>query len=114
MKYVTWAAMAVITLVMLMGGTMKLTGQPMALQSFADLGLPGIFATFIGVCEIAGAIGLWLRPTSRLAAMGLGVIMMGAVYYHVAFPPIEAGVPALVVLLSCGLVVYRKGGGIVG
>lgn len=114
MKYVTWAAMAVITLVMLMGGAMKLTGQEMALKSFADLGLPGWFATFIGVCEIAGAIGLWLRPTSRLAALGIGAIMLGALYYHVTFPPVEAGVPALVVLLCCGWVVYRKGGGVVG
>jgi putative oxidoreductase len=97
MKYVTWVAMAIVTLIMLMGGVMKLTGNPMATTSFAVLGLPAWFALFIGVCEIAGAIGLWLRKTSMLAAMGIAVIMLGAIYYHIVHTPISEGVPAIVV-----------------
>lgn len=114
MKYVVWVAMAIVSLVMVMGGVMKLTGNPMALQSFADLGLPSWFALFIGVCEIAGAIGLWLRRTSMLAAMGIAAIMVGALYYHFAFPPLSAGVPAFVVLVCSGLIISRKGGGVIG
>lgn len=114
MKYAIWIAMGLVTLVMLMGGSAKLTGNPMALQSFADLGLPGWFGTFIGVCEVAGAIGLWLRRTSMLAAIGIALIMVGAVYYHIAFPPITAGVPALVVLALSTWIASRKGGGVIG
>lgn len=114
MKYVTWIAMGIVTLIMVMGGFMKLTGNPMALESFAVLGLPALFGTFIGVCEIAGVIGLWLRPTSRLAAMGIAIIMLGALFYHVTNPPIAAGVPALVVLLCCGLIISRKNTGVIG
>lgn len=114
MKYALWIAMALISLVMLMGGFAKLTGNEMALKSFADLGLPSWFGTFIGVCEIAGAIGLWLRRTSMLAAMGIAVIMVGAVYYHISFPPVQAGIPALVVLILSGWVVSRRGGGVIG
>ncbi|MEM7267959.1 MAG: DoxX family protein [Pseudomonadota bacterium] len=114
MKYATWAAMAVVTLVMLMGGIMKLTGAEMAHQSFADLGLPSWFGYFIGICEVAGAIGLWLRRTSMLAAVGIALIMIGAVYYHFAFPPISAGVPAIVVLLCSAWIVSRRGGGVIG
>ena len=98
MKYVIWAAMAIVTLVMLMGGVMKLTGNEMATASFAVLGLPAWFATFIGVCEIAGAVGIWLRRTSMLAAIGIAIITDGAVYYHVVHIPISEGIPALVVL----------------
>lgn len=114
MKYVIWVAMAIITIVMLMGGVMKLTGNPMAHQSFADLGLPGWFGYFIGACEVAGAIGIWLRPTSRLAALGIAIIMAGAVYYHVTFPPVQAGIPATVVLLCSLFIVSRKGTGVIG
>ena len=114
MKYVTWAAMAIVTFVMLMGGGAKLAGQEFALKSFADLGLPSWFGTFIGICEVAGAIGLWLRPTSRLAAMGIAIIMVGAVYYHVTFPPISAGVPAMVVLAGSIFIASRKNTGIIG
>lgn len=114
MKYVLWAAMAIVTVVMLLGGVMKLSGNPVALQSFADLGLPSWFGTFIGVCEIAGAIGLWLRRTSMLAAMGIAVIMVGALYYHISFPPLSAGVPAAVVLVCSLYIISRRGGGVIG
>lgn len=114
MKYVTWIAMGIVTLVMLMGGVLKLTGNEMATASFAVLGLPALFGTFIGVCEIAGAIGLWLRRTSMLAAIGIAIIMVGAVYYHVVHTPIAEGVPAMVVLACCGWIISRRGGGVIG
>ncbi|SMY05905.1 DoxX family protein [Flavimaricola marinus] len=114
MKYATWAAMAVVTLIMLMGGVMKLMGDPMATTSFGVLGLPAWFATFIGICEIAGGIGIWLRRTSMLAAIGIAIIMVGAIYYHVVHTPISEGIPAIVVLLCCGWIISRKGTGVIG
>ncbi len=114
MKYVTWAAMAIVSLIVIGGGLSKLMGVEMALASFATLGLPAWFATFIGLAEIAGGIGIWHRRTSALAAAGLGVIMLGAVYYHVTYTPIAEGIPALIVLLICGWIVKRKGTGVIG
>lgn len=114
MKYVTWIAMAIVTLIMLMGGFMKLTGNPMATASFATLGLPAVFGTFIGVCEIAGAIGLWLRRTSMWAANGIAIIMVGAIYYHIMHTPIAEGIGAFVVLICCVWIIGRRGGGVIG
>jgi len=114
MKYLNYVVMAIVTLVMLMGGVMKLTGNPMATASFTVLGLPAAVATFVGVCEIAGAIGIWIRRTSMLAALGIAIIMLGAVYYHVMHTPITEGLPAMVVLLCCGYIIKRKGTGIIG
>ncbi|MEM9422873.1 MAG: DoxX family protein [Pseudomonadota bacterium] len=114
MKIVTWIAMIIVTLVMLMGGGAKLAGNEMATASFVTLGLPALFGTFIGVCEVAGAFGLWYRPTSRLAAMGIAVIMIGAIYYHVVHTPLQEGIPALVVLLCCGWIISRKNTGLIG
>ena len=114
MKYATWAAMAVVSFVMIAGGVMKLTGNPMATASFVTLGLPAWFATFIGVCEITGAFGIWVRRTSMLAAMGIAAIMVGAVYYHVVHTPIAEGIPAMVVLVLSAWIISRKGTGVIG
>ena len=99
-KFIQYVPYVFVTLIMLLGGLAKLTGQEMAIKSFADMGLPPWFATFIGVCEVAGAIGIWLPRLSSLAALGIAIIMVGAVYYHITFPPVQAGIPALLVLLS--------------
>lgn len=114
MKIVIYVAMAIVSLVMLAGGSMKLMGNEMVLSSFATLGLPAWFGTFIGACEVAGAIGIWLRRTSLLAAIGIAIIMLGAIYYHVMHTPIAEGIPALVVLACCGLIISRRGTGVIG
>ena len=56
MKYVNYIAMSIVNLVMLMATALKLSGNEVALQSFVDLGLASWFGTFIGVCELLGAI----------------------------------------------------------
>lgn len=106
-KYIQYVPYMFVTLIMLTGGAMKLTGQEMAVKSFADLGLPTWFATFIGVCEIAGAVGIWLPRFSSLSALGIGLIMVGALYYHITFPPLQAAVPALLVLL-CAIYIFSQ------
>ncbi len=106
-KIFTYLPHVFVSALMLMGGVMKLTGQEMALQSFADLGLPSWFGTFIGVAEIAGAIGIWIPRLSSLAAIGIALIMLGAVYYHITFPPLQAGIAAFLVLLGSIYVFVR-------
>ncbi|MDA8586827.1 DoxX family protein [Rhodobacteraceae bacterium] len=114
MKYLLWGAMAVVSAVMIIGGYAHLTDAKMSHVSFTRLGLPNWFGYFIGACEILGGIGLWLRRTSFLAAIGIGVIMVGAIFYHVSFPPFSAGVPAMMVMLCSIFIIMRKGGGVVG
>ena len=89
MKYVNYIAMSIVNLVMLMATALKLSGNEVALQSFVDLGLASWFGTFIGVCEL-----------------------LGEIYYHVMFPPIEAGIPAAAVLLCCVYIIRRKRTGV--
>lgn len=107
-KYMLWGAMGLVSLVMLAGGASKLMGVEMALQSFATLGLPAWFGVFIGLCEVAGAIGIWIKRTSILAALGIAIIMVGAVYYHVMHTPIVEGVAAFVVLVLCLYIIARR------
>ena len=43
-------------------------------------GKMGGFMQFIGVCEMAGGIALIAGFLTQLAALGLGIIMLGAIY----------------------------------
>jgi putative oxidoreductase len=60
----------------------KLRG--VAAPRFEHWGYPAWFATFIGVLELAGGIGLLIPQTTRYAVLGLTAIMFGAAYTHLA------------------------------
>lgn len=90
---------ALLTLGFLGAGAAKLANAEQASAQAAELGLPGWFMLFIGVCEVAGAIGLWVPRCVIPAALGLGVIMIGAVGSLLrASHPAGETVPALVFL----------------
>lgn len=105
-----WGAIGLAALAYAAAGAAKLAGVAQMHESFVLLGLPGWFGYFIGACEVAGAIGLFIRPLSALAAMGLAIIMIGALYFHITHPPIAAGIPALI-LLGLDLFVVKTRGG---
>lgn len=107
-NYALWAAMILVALVLLPAGSAKLAGLPQMHASFGMLGLPSWFGYFIGSCEIAGALGLFIRKLSVAAASGICVIMAGAIYFHVAHTPLAQGIPALVVLLLCLYIIARR------
>lgn len=106
--YSLYVAMILVALVLIPAGGAKLAGVPQMHASFAALGLPGWFGYFIGICEVAGAIGLFIRPLSALAASGIAIIMLGALYFHATHTPLVQGIPALVVLLLCGYIIFRR------
>ena len=107
-KYGLNAAKIVVALLMLLGGAAKLAGVPEVHDSFALLGLPPWFGYLIGACEIAGGIGLFIGPLSALAAACLGVIMLGATYFHVAFTPLSEAIPAFVAFCLCVLIAIKQ------
>jgi putative oxidoreductase len=43
----------------------------------------GSFMTFIGIAELAGGLAMLLGILTQLAALGLGIIMLGAIYKKV-------------------------------
>ena len=90
------------------GGGAKLAGVEYVHHSFAVLGLPVWFGYFIGTCEVLGAIALFIRSLSALAAAGIACIMAGALYYHINYTPITQGIPAMVLLILCGLIFLNR------
>ena len=77
----SWILIAVFAVLFVLASLGKLTGQ--ATGMFESWGYPAWFATFIGVAELAGAIGLLIPKTTRWAAVGLALVMLGAAFTHV-------------------------------
>ena len=88
------------------GGVAKLAGVPYVHSSFPKLGLPGWSGYFIGACEVLGSVALFVRPRA-IAAAGLGIIMVGATYYHATYTPIIQAAPAFVLAILC-LYIFSK------
>ena len=77
--------------------------------------LPDLFMKFIGVCEILGGLGLILpgllrikRSLTPLAAIGLLIIMIGAIVVSILGPGIGTAIPAIVGALLCAFVAYGR------
>ena len=87
-----WTAQALLAGMFLMAGSMK-TFIPIAQLSQSlpmAAELPGL-TRFIGVCELAGGLGLLLPAALRVlprltvvASFGLGLVMVLAMAYHVS------------------------------
>ena len=107
-KYGVLAASVALALIVGAAGIAKLMGVPMVHQSFAILGLPSWFGYFIGAAEVAGAVGLFIRPLAALAAVGLAIIGAGAVYFHVFHTPLSQGMPAIIVLLLALFIAIKR------
>ena len=65
-----------------LAGVAKLFRAKPLVDQFREFGLPSWTVVVIGSLEVAGALGLVLGATSFLAALGLALLMMGAVANH--------------------------------
>jgi uncharacterized membrane protein YphA (DoxX/SURF4 family) len=113
MNYTLWIVQAVLALLFLFAGGMKLI-LPIE-EMTKQMPMPGWFLRFIGVCEVLGAIGLilpWLfgiRPgLTSLAAAGLVIIMIGAVVVTLASGDMVSALIPLVVGILAAFVAYGR------
>jgi uncharacterized membrane protein YphA (DoxX/SURF4 family) len=113
MIYALWIVQGLLALLFLFSGGMKLVLPLEALTG--QMPLPGWFVRFIGIAEVLGAIGLILpgllriRPAlTPLAAVGLVIIMIGAVVITLAGGDVAPALIALVVGLLLAFVAYGR------
>ena len=113
MTYALWTVQALLALLYLFGGAVKLV-MPIE-ELTAQVPLPGEFIRFIGVAEVLGGLGLILPGLTRikpgltpLAAAGLLIIMVGAVVTTVLTMGAEMAVLPLVVGLLVAFVGYGR------
>ena len=107
---VQMAITVLLSLAFLGAGIMKLTGAEDMRQGFENWGYPIFFMYIIGICEVAGAVGLWLRRFSFAAKICFIILMAGAVLTHLAFDTFQDAVPPiiLIILTAATLVLHRR------
>ncbi len=98
----------------LFAGVMKLVMPIEAMTR--EMPMPGLLLRFIGVCEVLGALGLVLpaalgiRPgLTSLAALGLFLIMLGAIVVtFISGGPAQAVIPLVTALLLAFIIYFRR------
>ncbi len=104
-----YALLVIVSAVFAFSGFSKVTGNPMVAAGFAVAHLPIWFMYFIGVAEIAGAIGLWIRPLAKWAAGGLFIILAGAVVTTAIYVSVSLALFPLITAVALGIVVWLGG-----
>ena len=49
-----------------------------------------------------------MPPLSALAAAGIGIIMIGATYYHAMYTPVIQAAPAFVLTILCAYIFLKR------
>ena len=113
MTYILWAVQALLAVLFLMLGGMKVT-TPLDELS-AMMGLPGPLILFVGIAELLGAAGLILpgllkikTSLTPLAAAGLAVITLGATVLHIVQGDTMMALFPLVVAALSAFVAYGR------
>jgi uncharacterized membrane protein YphA (DoxX/SURF4 family) len=118
MNILLWIIQILLALLFLFAGGTKFY---YTIQQMRDAGppnqilFPGWFIHFIGVCEILGALGLVLPGLLRikpqltaLAAIGLTIIMIGAVVVTFMTFGVGGAIGNVVICLLCAFVAYGR------
>jgi hypothetical protein len=113
MTYVLWIVQAALAALFLFAGGMKFVLPLEAMEG--PVPLPGPLLRFIGVAEVAGALGLVLpgalgiRPgLTPLAAVGLVILMIGATVITLAGGAVAPALIPLGVGLLAAFVAYGR------
>jgi uncharacterized membrane protein YphA (DoxX/SURF4 family) len=114
MNIVLWILQVLLALAFVAHGWMMLFPSP-EIAAQMDANLPRWFSLFIGVAEVAAAVGLMLPGITRImpflvtwAAVGIAIIMVSATGYHAVRHEYSGAATTFVLLLMAAFVVYGR------
>jgi putative oxidoreductase len=117
MQFTSWSLFILRVVVALVFGTSGYSHLKSPRQRAQSIGMPVPFTIFIGAAELAGAIALTIGFLTQWAALGLILIMLGAVYkkiaeWHTGFWGEKSmGWHYDVLFIAMNLVILTTGGG---
>lgn len=117
LNIILWVVQGLLALAFLLAGAMK-SSQPLdklGKQMSWVNGTPATIVRLIGIAELLGAIGLIVPELTGIlpwltlaAAAGLAVIMVGAVFTHIAHKEYSGIAPGFILLLLLVLVLVGR------
>lgn len=102
-----WIVAGVLALLFVTVGGAKFLGTMN--EQFVAWGYTADLAVMIGIAEILGAVGLLVKRTAGWAALGLMVIMLGAIWTHATHREYVAMITPIVVFVALGFVAWGRG-----
>ena len=107
---IAWILQVILAIIFIKAGFDKLRNLDGTLKMFGGLGLPAVLGAVVGAAELLGGIGLLIPRTVRPAAIGLIIIMIGALVMHATKIPggIAGGAFAGALLLGLFVVVLLR------
>lgn len=103
---VLWVVQILVGLDFIFGAYMKLSGMPHMVELFANIGAGQWLRYFVGACELAGGIGLMIPALAGLAATGLALLMVGALYTNLVI--LDESLAPLMWLILAGIIAWRR------
>lgn len=94
--------------IFLLSGLSKLLGLDFEVAAFERWGYPAGFMYAVGILEIAGAVGLWIKHLSAFAGLCLCGMMTGAIGTHLVFGEWRMLIPSGIVLLLTAHYTWRR------
>ena len=116
MKIASWIVQTLLALVFIASGSMKLFAFDQFAASAPALADQRGLVTFIGIAELAGALGLILPALTKIlpilttwAAIGLATIMVLATGFHLTRGEFSHAVVTVILLALAAFVIYARG-----
>jgi len=99
---------ALLALIFMLAGTAQLISADIVVERFQVWGYPVSLVPVIGLIELIGALALLVPSVASLGAIGLGLVMVGAVVTHVAFGSPPFAIVPLALLMALAWVAYQR------
>jgi putative oxidoreductase len=103
-----WVVQAVLAVGFVPTALMKLSGDPVMVTMFADIGVGQWFRYVVGTLELAGAIGLLIPRLCGPAALGLAGVMAGAVVTNIFVLGYSPAVALAYLLVAATIAWFRR------
>jgi hypothetical protein len=114
MNILLWVLQVVLALAFFAHGYVLLV-PPAAMVEQINASLPRWFQVFLGVAEMAAAVGLTLPGATRIqpwlvpaAAVGIMIVMISATIFHVARHEMSSAVVTALLLAMAAFVAYMR------
>ena len=103
-----WGLQLLLAATFMMAGATALSGAPMQVSTFEEIGLGQWFRYFTGGLEVYCAVLILIPRAAALGAALLAATMVGAIVTHL-FITGGSAVPALALLLPAAAVAWYRG-----
>ena len=114
MNILLWVLQVLLAMAFLAHGLLFLF-PPASVVEQMNASLPRGFQLFLGVAEVAAAVGLTLPGVTRIqpglvswAAAGLMIVMISATIFHFVRGEVSSGITTAVLLLAATFVAYMR------